>query len=73
MTSITSSAEPSAAIERAGPPRIVPLVADQPAMREWANELGPPAQVAMRRLRYNGIRAALYTGAPRRRETPRPS
>lgn len=29
----------STAVERAGPPRIVPLVADQPAMREWANEL----------------------------------
>jgi putative transposase len=39
MTTTRNTAEPSTAIERAGPPRIVPLVADQPAMRDWAVEL----------------------------------
>ena len=39
MTTTTNTAGQSTAIERAGPPRIVPLVADQPAMREWATEL----------------------------------
>jgi len=39
MTTTTNTAEPSTAIERVGPPRIVPLVGDTPAMRDWATEL----------------------------------
>lgn len=38
-TTISSSSESPRAVERVGPPRIVPLMGDQPAMREFAAEL----------------------------------
>jgi putative transposase len=39
MTTTTTSSTTSLPAEPARPPRIVPLVGDEPAMREWATEL----------------------------------
>ena len=39
MTTTTSTASISSSAEPARAPRIVPLVGDEPAMRDWADEL----------------------------------
>src|SRR6516162_8739550 len=39
MTTATTSSTTAATTEPARPPRMVPLVGDEPAMREWAAEL----------------------------------
>src|SRR4249920_3956525 len=39
MTTTTTTGSTSSPAEAARPPRIVPLVGDEPAMRDWADEL----------------------------------
>ena len=63
MTTTTSTAEASTAIDRVGPPRIVPLLADQPAMRDWTAQL-------VERARSEGESITARSGLPGKTKYP---